>query len=91
MLTRGSAKHTWQQLQDELDRLGARFAVNSGTSFVAATIEVKRENLPKVLALLTEVLQKPTFPAEAQARTLPSGSAMETIVLLNELLMCATP
>ena len=34
---------------------------------------------------------KPTFPAEAQARMLPSGSAMETIVLLNELLMCATP
>src|ERR1700733_8953065 len=34
---------------------------------------------------------KPTLPAEAQARTLPSGAAMETIVLLNELLMCATP
>src|SRR5271163_1970308 len=34
---------------------------------------------------------KPTLPAEAQARTLPSGSAMATIVLLNELLMWATP
>ena len=34
---------------------------------------------------------KPTLPADAQARTLPSGSLMETIVLLNELLMCATP
>src|SRR5205085_5296836 len=34
---------------------------------------------------------KPTLPAEAQARTLPSGSLIETIVLLNELLMCATP
>ena len=33
----------------------------------------------------------PTLPAEAQARTLPSWSVMETIVLLNELLMCATP
>ena len=34
---------------------------------------------------------KPTLPAEAQARTLPSGSLIETMVLLNELLMCATP
>src|SRR5262249_41535110 len=49
---------------DEFDKLGARVSVNSGPAFVAATIEVKRENLPKVLALLTEVLQKPTFPAD---------------------------
>ena len=34
---------------------------------------------------------KPTLPADAQARTLPSWSVIETIVLLNELLMCATP
>src|SRR3954469_22783242 len=34
---------------------------------------------------------KPTFPADAHARTLPSMSVMETIVLLNELLMWATP
>src|SRR3954469_3752077 len=33
----------------------------------------------------------PTLPADPQARTLPSMSEMETIVLLNELLMCATP
>src|SRR3954471_14296680 len=34
---------------------------------------------------------KPTLPAEAHDSTLPSRSVMETIVLLNELLMCATP
>src|SRR5438874_10074362 len=34
---------------------------------------------------------KPTLPADAQASTLPSWSVIETIVLLNELLMCATP
>src|SRR5687767_8314723 len=33
---------------------------------------------------------KPTFPDDAQARTLPSWSAKEMIVLLNEHLMCAT-
>jgi hypothetical protein len=34
---------------------------------------------------------KPTLPADAQASTFPSRSVIETIVLLNELLMCATP
>src|SRR5487761_2052178 len=34
---------------------------------------------------------KPTLPADAHAITLPSWSVIETIVLLNELLMCATP
>ena len=34
---------------------------------------------------------KPTLPADAQARTLPSVSVMVMIVLLNELLMWATP
>src|SRR3954447_7124178 len=34
---------------------------------------------------------KPTLPADAHARTLPSWSVIETIVLLKELLMCATP
>src|SRR3954471_18680308 len=34
---------------------------------------------------------KPTWPAEAQLITLPLGSVMDTIVLLNVLLMCAAP
>src|SRR5215203_2255348 len=34
---------------------------------------------------------KPTLPAEAQASVFPSWSVIVMIVLLNELLMCATP
>src|SRR5919107_6173610 len=34
---------------------------------------------------------KPTWPAEAQLMTLPVGSVIDTIVLLNVLLMCAAP
>src|SRR5215213_1758224 len=34
---------------------------------------------------------KPTLPADAHEITLPSVSVMVTMVLLNELLMCATP
>src|SRR6201990_2470610 len=34
---------------------------------------------------------KPTWPAEAQLITFPLGSVIETVVLLNVLLMCAAP
>src|SRR3954451_25405810 len=34
---------------------------------------------------------KPTWPAEAQLITFPAGSVIDTIVLLNVLLMCAAP
>src|SRR5260221_5276922 len=34
---------------------------------------------------------KPTLPADAQATTLPCESEIETIVLLNDDLMCTTP
>src|SRR3978361_63702 len=34
---------------------------------------------------------KPTWPAEAQEITAPVGSVMDTMVLLNVLLMCAWP
>src|SRR3712207_484326 len=34
---------------------------------------------------------KPTWPAEAQLITFPVGSVIDTIVLLNVLLMCAAP
>src|SRR3954470_14889476 len=34
---------------------------------------------------------KPTWPGEAQLITAPEGSVIETIVLLNVLLMCAWP
>ena len=34
---------------------------------------------------------KPTWPAEAQLITLPCGSVIEMMVLLNVLLMCACP
>jgi hypothetical protein len=34
---------------------------------------------------------KPTLPDEAHASVFPSVSVMVTMVLLKELLMCATP
>ena len=63
MLMRGTAKHTRQQIQDELDRLKARASVNGGATQAVVTIETTRENLPAVMRLVAEVLREPAFPA----------------------------
>ncbi len=63
MLMRGTAKHTRQQIQDELDRLKARAFVFGGATQASMTIETTRENLPAVMTLAAEMLRQPSFPA----------------------------
>ena len=63
MLERGTAKKTRQQIQDEIDRLKARLRILGGTGTMAVSIETTRENLPKVLDLVAELLKEPSFPA----------------------------
>ncbi len=63
MLTRGTAKRTRQQIQDELDRLKARLRISGGGGSASAAFETTRENLPKVLDLVAEILKEPSFPA----------------------------
>jgi zinc protease len=63
LLARGTKKHTRQEIQDELDKLGARLMANSTVGELTVFLETKRENLPAVLRLLGEVLREPTFPA----------------------------
>ncbi len=63
MLTRGTQKHTRQQIKDEFDRLKARVHVSGGPTSATVSIETVRETLPATLKLLAEVLRTPTFPA----------------------------
>jgi zinc protease len=63
MLMRGTAKHTRQQIQDELDRLKARAFVFGGATQAFVSIETTRENLPAVMRLVAEILREPAFPA----------------------------
>ncbi|HVG17706.1 MAG TPA: pitrilysin family protein [Blastocatellia bacterium] len=63
MLMRGTARHTRQQIQEELDKLKARVGVGGGANSVSASIETVRENLPAVLRLVAEILREPAFPA----------------------------
>ena len=69
MLLRGTEKHDYQALKDELARLKAEIDFgNDGLvpqpGVVTATFSTVRESLPEVLALLAELLKTPTFPAE---------------------------
>ena len=63
LLTRGTAKHTRQQLKDEFDRLKARVNITGGPVGITAGAETTRQNLPAVMALIAEVLKEPNFPA----------------------------
>lgn len=64
MLTRGSIKHTREQIQDDLDKLKARANVFGSPTQAGATIETTRENLPAVIRLVAEILREPSFPAK---------------------------
>jgi zinc protease len=63
MLMRGTAKHTRQQIKDELDRLKARASVSGGVTQANVFIETVRDNVPAVIRLVAEMLREPSFPA----------------------------
>ncbi|MCS6852606.1 MAG: insulinase family protein, partial [Gemmataceae bacterium] len=64
LMLRGTRKHTRQQLQDELDKLGARLEAGGVIGDLTFTLTAKRRTLPAVLRLLGEVLREPSFPAD---------------------------
>jgi zinc protease len=77
LMLRGTRKLTYQQLQDELDRLQARLGTGLGgpggrrlgggrSQAAAATfaIQARRDTLPAVLRLLHQVLREPALPPD---------------------------
>ena len=64
MMRRGTKKHSRQQLQDELDKLGTQLSVSSDVGVLSVTIQTKKASLPATLKLVQEILREPTFPAE---------------------------
>jgi zinc protease len=59
MMTRGSEKLDYQQLQDELTRLRAELSMQSTTGVLQTRIKTKREFLPEVITLLGDLLRRP--------------------------------
>jgi zinc protease len=64
MLNKGTKTMSRQQLKDTLDKLKAQVNIGGGGNSVSASIETTKDNLPKVLAIVTDILKNPTFDAE---------------------------
>ncbi|MBM3794032.1 MAG: insulinase family protein [Acidobacteria bacterium] len=62
LLLCGTAKHTRQQIQDELNRLRARVNISGSPASVDVTWEATRATLPGVMRLVAEILREPAYP-----------------------------
>ncbi|HWO25430.1 MAG TPA: pitrilysin family protein [Kofleriaceae bacterium] len=61
-LTRGTAKRSYQDIQDLEDKLKSRIDINGSPGTFTLTLETFRDQLPAALDLAAEVLMTPTFP-----------------------------
>ncbi|MBN1428310.1 MAG: insulinase family protein [Anaerolineae bacterium] len=64
MLMRGTARHTFDQLFEEIESIGASLDIDSGGHTCSFGSKSLAEDLPTMLQLLSETLRQPTFPAE---------------------------
>lgn len=62
LLMRGTARHTREQLREEIDRLKAGISVSGTPTRAVATITAKRDTLPAALKLVAEMLRESTLP-----------------------------
>jgi zinc protease len=62
MLSRGTKKHSRQELKDKLDKLGAQWSFSGQIGLLSVSLKAKRANIPEALAILTEMLREPAFP-----------------------------
>ena len=62
LLSRGTTKHTRQQLQDEMDRLKIQVAAGGGLNSANASVTAARGTLADALRLAAEMLRQPSFP-----------------------------
>lgn len=64
LLMRGTARHSRQQIQDEMQRLNATINVSRGGSIgdAGVTISTTGDNLVPAMGLAVEILREPQFP-----------------------------
>jgi zinc protease len=63
MLLRGSGGRSFDAINTRLDELGGSITVDAGREFVETRIRGLREDLPELVEILAEALQRPNFPA----------------------------
>ncbi len=63
LMSKGTDKLDYTQLQDELTRLRAEMSMNSTIGLLQTTIKTKREFLPEVITLLGDIVRRPRLDA----------------------------
>jgi zinc protease len=73
LMLRGTKKLSYQELRDQLDKLGATISAGAGgrrgggpaaAGTARFAVQAKRETLPKVLEILKQVLREPLLPED---------------------------
>jgi zinc protease len=64
MLRQGTENITKGALAEELDGMGAGLSVDVGYALISVTIKCLSSDFPRALEILTELLRRPTFPAD---------------------------
>ena len=67
-LMRGTANHTFEQIYQELESVGANAGVGGGTYTTGFGSKSLAEDLPLALDILADVLRHPTFPRDQVER-----------------------
>ncbi len=65
MLDKGTATRSRQQIQDQLDELKTEMRISGGRGRVSVSLTSRREHLPAAIALVSDLLRNPVFPADA--------------------------
>jgi len=81
MLMRGTSKHTFDQLYEEIESNGASLGISSGGHTYSFDSKSLAEDLPLMLSLLAEVLREPSFPPEHIEKV--RGEIMTTLQMLS--------
>src|SRR5262249_32318227 len=68
MLRQGTEHIDKEALAEELDGMGAGRAVDVGYTIVAASIKCLSDDFARATEILSELLQRPTFPADELER-----------------------
>jgi zinc protease len=64
MLQRGTAQHTFEELNELTDSQGVAISTDTGRQTTDVTVKCLLEDLDLAIGVLAEVIRQPTFPAE---------------------------
>lgn len=98
LMMRGTEQKDFQAIRDELSKIETQMSTSGGPGVVYVSFKTTRANLPSAMALATEILRHPTFPAEElevlrkqQLAQLEQGKTMPEGLVMNAMMRAMSP